>query len=99
MAIVSVLSLGLAAAAEVDLVAFLTSRCFGMKAYGKIYGFQLTVFYAGAAIGPFIAGLAYDYFHSYLQMLYFSAAALIFGAVVIGTIGRPPNFASGEKPV
>ncbi len=99
VAIISVITLGLAAAAEVDLVAFLTSRCFGMKAYGKLYGFQLTSFYLGAAIGPFLTGLAYDHFQSYVQTLYFAAGALIFGAIVIGTISKPPNFASGEKPI
>lgn len=89
---ISVISLGLAAAAEVDLVAFLSSRYFGMKAYGKIYGWQLTAFYLGAAIGPFSAGLAYDAFGSYLPTLYFAAGSLTFGAIVIGTLGRAPDF-------
>jgi MFS family permease len=89
---IAVLSLGLAAAAEVDLVAFLTSRYFGMKAYGKIYGWQLTAFYLGAAIGPFAAGLAYDHFQSYVPTLYFAAGALLFGSIVTGTLGRPPEF-------
>lgn len=92
----SVMSLGLAAAAEVDLVAFLTSRFFGMKAYGKIYGWQLTSFYLGAAIGPKAAGLAYDHFHSYVPALYFSTGALLFGAIVTGTLGRPPVFLPRE---
>jgi MFS family permease len=88
----AVMSLGLAAAAEVDLVAFLTSRFFGIRAYGKIYGWQLTAFYLGAAIGPFSAGLAYDRYQSYLPVLYFAAGALLFGAIVTGTLGRPPEF-------
>ncbi|MCU0760931.1 MAG: MFS transporter [Steroidobacteraceae bacterium] len=88
----AVMSLGLAAAAEVDLVAFLSSRFFGMRAYGKIYGWQLTAFYLGAAIGPFAAGRAYDHFQSYLPVLYFAAGALLFGALVTGTLGRPPVF-------
>jgi MFS family permease len=89
---IAVMSLGLAAAAEVDLVAYLTSRFFGMKAYGKIYGWQLTAFYLGAAIGPFAAGRAYDHFQSYVPTLYFAAGALLFGAIVTGTLGRPPEF-------
>ncbi len=93
---VAVLSLGLAAAAEVDLVAFLTSRFFGMKAYGKIYGWQLTAFYLGAAIGPFAAGRAYDHFQSYVPTLYFAAGALLFGAIVTGTLGRPPEFSAAD---
>jgi len=96
VAVISVISLGLAAAAEVDLVAYLTSRCFGMKSYGKIYGWQLTAFYLGAAAGPLCAGLAYDAFNSYLPTLYFTAVALVFGAIVIGTIKIPAEFARRE---
>ena len=39
--LIAVITLGLSAAAEIDLVAFLVSRFFGLKAYGKIYGSQL----------------------------------------------------------
>jgi MFS family permease len=89
---ISVLSLGFAAAAEVDLVAYLTSRFFGMKNYGKIYGWQLSSFYVGAALGPLLAGLSYNHFQSYLPMLYFAVGSLVFGAVVIGTLGKAPDF-------
>jgi hypothetical protein len=52
------------------------------------------VFYGGATVGPLLAGFAYDYFQTYLQILYFAAASLVFGAVVIGTLGRPPDFST-----
>lgn len=90
---VSVITIGLAAAAEVDLVAYLTSRFLGMRAYGRIYGTQLSAFYLGAGLGPFGAGLAYDHFHSYLPTLDIAAGSLLFGALVLGTLGRPPEFA------
>lgn len=86
---ISVLSLGLAAAAEVDLVAYLTSRFFGMRAYGEIYGWQLTSFYLGAALGPLAAGMAYDHYQSYVPTLYFACGAMIFGALVTGSLGKP----------
>jgi MFS family permease len=85
---ISVLSLGLAAAAEVDLVAYLTSRFFGMRSYGEIYGWQLTSFYLGAALGPLAAGMAYDHYQSYVPTLYFACGAMIFGALVTGSLGK-----------
>jgi MFS family permease len=94
-----VVSLGLAAAAEVDLVAYLTSRFFGMKAYGKIYGWQLTAFYIGAALGPLAVGQSFNRTGSYELALQVAAGALLFGAIVIGTLGRAPDFgarAAGE---
>lgn len=92
VAVVSVMSMGLAAAAEVDLVAYLTSRYCGMKAYGKIYGCQTTAFYLGAALGPIAVGMAYDHFGGYIQVLYTAAGILVFGALVVGSLGQPPDF-------
>ncbi len=89
-----VIALGLGAAAEVDLVAYLTSRYLGMKAYGRIYGLQLTSFYAGAAIGPAAVGKSFDHYQSYGPALYAIVGALIFGAIVVGTLGRPPDFSA-----
>jgi MFS family permease len=87
-----VMALGLGAAAEVDLVAYLTSRYLGMRAYGRIYGLQLSAFYLGAAIGPAAIGYSFNYFHSYGPALHFAVGALAFGALVIATLGKPPAF-------
>jgi MFS family permease len=43
IAVLGVLTIGLAAGAEVDLIAFLTSRYFGLKSYGELYGWQLVI--------------------------------------------------------
>jgi MFS family permease len=98
VAVISVMSMGLAAAAEVDLVAYLSARYFGLKAYGKIYGWQITAFYLGAAIGPILVGLAYDRFGSYLQVLYTAGALLLMGAIVVGSLGKPPEFSAEAAP-
>lgn len=97
-AIAAVMSMGLAAAAEVDLVAYLTSRYFGMKSYGKIYGWQISAFYLGAALGPILVGVAYDYFGSYAEVLYTSTGLLLFGAIIVGSLGTPPDFSRKPAP-
>ncbi|MBT5240313.1 MAG: MFS transporter [Rhodospirillaceae bacterium] len=89
---VAVITLGLSAAAEIDLVAFLVSRFFGLKAYGKIYGSQLSVFYLGAAAGPLAIGMSFDMFGGYQQALYAGIVILLFGAIVIGGLGKPRDF-------
>jgi len=94
---IAVISLGFAAAAEIDLVAFLASRFFGLKAYGKIYGVQLSIFYLGAAIGPLAVGQLYDLFGSYNQSLYAGIAIFISGAAIIGSLGKPPVFAPTDQ--
>lgn len=98
VAVISVMSMGLAAAAEVDLLAYLSSRYFGMKSYGKIYGWQISAFYLGATFGPIAVGLAYDAFNSYVQVLYASSVILLFGAIVVGSLGTPPDFSKEAAP-
>ena len=72
-----------------DLVAFLTGRYFGMKDYGKIYGWQSSAFYVAAAAGPIAAGLAFDALNSYAPLLYAAVGGIAFGAILVGSLGRP----------
>jgi MFS family permease len=92
VAIFGVLMIGLAAGAEVDLIAFLTSKYFGLKSYGELYGWQLVVFALGAGFGPLLSGWARDTWGSYEVSLYAGAAAFSLGAALIGTLGRYPVF-------
>jgi cyanate permease len=92
--LIAVITLGLSAAAEIDLVAFLVSRFFGLKAYGKIYGSQLSIFYLGAAVGPLAVGMSFDITGSYTQVLYAAIGVLLFGSVVIGGLGKSRDFSN-----
>jgi predicted MFS family arabinose efflux permease len=85
-------SIGLAGGSEVDLLAYLTSRYFGLKSYGEIYGWQFLLFEIGVGIGPVLAGRAYDHDGSYHFALQVAAVAFAVGAVAIGTLGRSPAF-------
>ena len=90
----AILLLGLAAGAEVDLVAYLTSRYFGMRAYGEIYGYHLAFFAAGAGLGPFTLGTLYDATGGYATALYLCAGLFLIGATLIGLLGRPSPLAT-----
>lgn len=84
----SIILFGLCAGAEVDLLAYLVSRAFGMRHYAKIYGFGLSAFSAGAGIGPIFAGWTHDLTGSYQLALYAFAAIMIIAAGLIGMLGR-----------
>ena len=56
---------GLGMGAEVDLIAYLQSRYFGLRAFGQIYGYLFAVFTVGTGLGPFLMGAAYDATGSY----------------------------------
>ena len=91
LALLCVVLIGLAAGAEVDLVAYLASRYFGMRAYGEIYGWQLGFFALGAGLGPMGVGRLYDATGSYLVGLLAASVGFIVGAVLIGLLGRYPE--------
>ena len=64
--------LGLAAGAEVDLIAYLTVSYFGRRHYGAIYGCQYSVFIFGYGLSPWLLGMLHDVYGSYQRPLMFS---------------------------
>jgi MFS family permease len=97
VAMAAVVMIGLAAGAEVDLIAFLISRYFGLKAYGAIYGWLLVPFGLGAGLGPLLSGWMYDRHGNYMPTLYGAALVFVSGAALIGTLGRYPVFAASRE--
>jgi MFS family permease len=73
---------GFAMGAEVDLIGYLVSRYFGMRAYGIIYGCQYTAFLIGTALGPLITAAVFDAQGTYASALYGSAVALGIAALL-----------------
>jgi MFS family permease len=76
-AMVAVILVGVALGAELDLIAFFSSRYFGMKNYGRIYGWQYVFYTLGAGLSPLAFGIAYDKLGSYDPVLIVSAIGLI----------------------
>jgi len=90
-ALVAVLLLGLAAGAEIDLLAYLASRSFGLRAYGEIYGWLLSIFSLGAGTGPVLIGLSFDRTGSYALTLGAGACLITLGALLVATLGPFPS--------
>lgn len=81
------LMLGLAAGAEVDMLAFFTSRYAAMKNYGATYGVILGTFSLGAALGPMMVGASVDATGGYGAALAASALGLGLVVVLIACLG------------
>lgn len=88
---IAVLIIGLAAGAELDLMAFLVSRYFGLVSYGSIYGALYVSFSIGAGVAPFAFGTAYDQFGSYEPILAVVSGMSIVGAVLLLFLGPYPR--------
>ncbi len=97
----AVMFVGLAAGAEVDLVAYLCSRHFGTRSYGAIYGLLYSIFVLGYGLSPFFVGLARDNFGNYDAALLGSMAAVGTAAVLALFLKVPPaaTFATARHAV
>ena len=87
----SMIILGLAAGAELDLLAFLVSKYFGLLDYGKLYGGLYIFFSLGAGLAPAAFGKAFDVFGNYDLALNIVATASIASGVLLLTLGKYPG--------
>lgn len=87
--------LGLAIGAESDLLAYLNSRYFGLRAIGGIFGLQSAAYMGGTALGPILYGIAYVHTGSYVTILYTAIGVVIF-AITLTAFLRP--FPTWEHP-
>ncbi len=96
-AIPAALLLGLSMGAEIDLLAYLAGRYFGLKSFAVIYGLLFSAFLVGTALGPWAYGEAYDRYDSYSAMLAAGGGCCALAAILTGFLPRwkdPPGYAS-----
>jgi MFS family permease len=81
---------GLGIGAEIDLMAFFTSRYFGLRNYAKLYGIMFGIFALGVGVGPALSGTSFDHFHSYTPALVIFEIMLAAGCFVFLRLGPYP---------
>ena len=81
------LLLGTALGAENALAAYLTSRYFGLRAYGSIFSWAFAAACLGAAVGLVLMGLAHDLTGSYAPMRWIFGAFVGIGVLCTALLG------------
>lgn len=84
---VSAFLVGLGMGAENDIIAYVVSRYFGLRAYAEIYGFVLISFALGGIIGPLLMGMGFDKTGSYRFVLAVFVGLTIAGALMMTRLG------------
>ncbi len=82
-AFVAAFFIGLGLGAEVDIMAYLTSRYFGLRSFGTIYGFIFAGFGLAGGLGVFLMGAAFDATGSYALMLTLFCIVTLIGAALM----------------
>jgi MFS family permease len=96
-AIAAAFMVAMAFGAEVEVIAFLASRYFGLRSFGVAYGCGLSSFVLAGALGTYIMGAGFDRTHSYTSPLIVVFFAMALAAVLIARLG-PYRFAPGSSP-
>jgi predicted MFS family arabinose efflux permease len=85
--------MGFSAGAEVDILAFLVARYFGVRSYGAIYGCELAFFALGSGTGGLLTGYVRDTTGSYQPALIAGIFVFLIGALFILWLSGTPVIA------
>jgi MFS family permease len=81
IALVGAFLVGLGLGAEVDIIAYLMSRYFGLRSLGKLYSFAFGAFVLAGALGSLAMGAGFDLTGSYRAPL-----AALFTSTLVATV-------------
>jgi MFS family permease len=95
----AILLIGVGMGAAIGMQTFFASRYFGLKSLGVISGTMFALFLGGTGIGPFISGVSYDAWHSYVPALTLYAALMAAAAILFLPLGPYLYVASPAKSV
>ncbi|RYD89691.1 MAG: MFS transporter, partial [Sphingomonadales bacterium] len=89
-AVAVALVLGAAVGAEVNILAYLTSRYFGVGHYGVLFGIVYSMVIVGGGLGPLLGGMIYDATKSYDYLAWTVLPLCVLCAVLILLMGPYP---------
>ena len=81
---------GVGSGAEFDIAAYLVSRYFGLRDYGRLFGLHLGVVTLGSTVAPFAFAALLRSTGGYAAMLMVCAACCVIGPLLLLTLGRYP---------
>jgi len=79
---------GLVMGAEVDVIAYLVSRYFGLRSFGEIYGYGFSLYLLGGMVGPPLMGANFEALGSYSEVLLGMLGAVLVAAVLMTRLGE-----------
>lgn len=93
------LLLGIGAGAEVDVIAYLTSRYYGLRHFGQIYGYFYAAFMIGTGIGPLAVGVGFEATGNYAAPLLGTVGATVLLCLLLLSLGRYPDWKPTESAI
>jgi MFS family permease len=92
-ALVAAIFIGLAAGAELDVIAYLVTRYFGTRGYAENYGWLYAAWTLGSGTAPVLTAYVFDVTGSHSGILWFYAALFAVSALLVLRLGPYPDLA------
>jgi len=87
VALIGAFLVGLGFGAEVDIIAYLMSRYFGLRSFGAAFGFAFGAFVLAGGLGPLLMGIGFDRTGSYRMPLTGFFLLTLVAAAMMGRLG------------
>lgn len=98
VAFVAALLMGLGWGVEADVMPYLVSRYFGLRAFGEIYAYIILSYTLGGAVGPLVMGIGFDVTGSYQLVLSVFIVASLVAAGLLTRLGPYRRWEAVAKP-
>ena len=90
-ALVPAVCIGVAAGAELDVIAVLVTRYFGNRAYGENYGWQYAAWTLGSGTAVIVTNRVFDQLGTHTPVLWVYVAMFLCSALLILRLGAYPD--------
>lgn len=87
LALAGAFLIGLGIGGEVDIIPYLISRYFGLRAFAQILGVAFAIFVLSGAVGPLLMGAGFDRSGSYRGILLVFVGTILFSAWLVARLG------------
>ncbi|RYD53807.1 MAG: MFS transporter [Sphingomonadales bacterium] len=81
--------IGLAVGAEMDVIVYLTTRHFGLKSFGALFGGLLAAISISVASGPLGASYVFDRYGNYTPFLWLAIVLMAASSIALASLPRP----------
>lgn len=93
----SAITIGLTLGAEVDVIAYLATRHFGLKSFAALFGGLYAALAVGTALGPFAAGMVFDRYGSYAPFLTGTIVLMLVSGAIFASLSAPKFEPPGRR--
>jgi hypothetical protein len=97
MALAAAFLVGLGMGSEVELMAYLVGRYFGLRSFATAYGYAFASFMLAGAMGTLLMGAGFDHFRSYTVPLGCFCLAMVCAVALLARLGPYHYGVEGER--